>query len=89
MKIINHHEIQELYNKFITVNYTEEYKERYVDLPIHKNNKAWKWEGKDFPRVISLLEFETYILKYNFDIKNLLILLTSLIHPFKASDVPV
>lgn len=73
MKTINHHKIQELYNKFVAANYTEEYKNRYVNLPTHKNNKKWKWEGKDFPRVISLLEFETFIIKYNFDIENLLI----------------
>jgi len=73
MKTISHHKIQELYKQFITVNYTDEYKNRYVDLPLYKNNKKWKWEGKDFPRVISLLEFETFIKKYDFNIKNLLI----------------
>ena len=65
--------IKELYEKFVKVNYTDEYKNRYVPLPLEKNNKRWKWEGKDFPRVISLLEFETYIKKYNFDIEKLLI----------------
>ena len=73
MKVINQDTIQHLYKTFITVNYTDEYKNRYVNLPLHKNNKRWKWEGKDFPRVISLLEFETFITKYNFDIDNLLI----------------
>lgn len=73
MKVITHQEIQEIYNKFIIINYTEEYKNRYIDLPIEKNNKYWKWENKDFPRVISLLEFEKFIEKYNFNIENLLI----------------
>jgi SAM-dependent methyltransferase len=64
--------IEEIYNTFIKSNYTEEYKNRYVPLPVHKNNKHWKWEGKDFPRVIALLEFEKYIEKYNFQIDKLL-----------------
>lgn len=65
--------IRELYKKFVEVNYTDEYKNRYVPLPLEKNNKRWKWEGKDFPRVISLLEFESYIEKYNFQIDKLLL----------------
>jgi SAM-dependent methyltransferase len=73
MKKIIHKEIEDIYNKHITINFTDEYKNRYNPLPFEKNNKKWKWEGKDFPRVISLLEFERYIEKYNFQINNLLI----------------
>ena len=73
MKTINHDKIQELYAKYVSVNYNEEYKKRYENLPLNKNNKNWKWEGKDFPRVISLLEFERYIEKYKFKINDLLI----------------
>ncbi len=65
--------IEKLYNEFVKVNYTDEYKNRYLDLPVNKNNKKWRWEGKDFPRVISLLEFERYIEKYQFNIDSLLI----------------
>jgi hypothetical protein len=68
MKTLSHLKIQELYKKFVAVNYTDEYRDRYVNLPLHKNNRKWRWEGKDFPRIISLLEFERYIEKYNFDI---------------------
>ena len=57
--------IKEIYNEFVLCNNTEEYKNRYVPLPVHKNNKQWRWEKKDFPRVISLLEFERYIEKYD------------------------
>jgi len=64
--------IEDIYNNFVKINYTEEYKNRYVPLPVHKNNKRWRWEGKDFPRVISLLEFERFIEKYNFQIDKLL-----------------
>ena len=65
--------IEELYEEHIKVNYTEEYKNRYHPLPVDKNNKNWKWEGKDFPRVISLLEFERYVKKYDFQIEKLLL----------------
>ena len=73
MERIPHEKIQELYETYVLKNYTDFYKTKYVPLPVHKNNKRWKWEGKDFPRVISLLEFETYVEKYNFKIKDLLL----------------
>mgnify|MGYP003132800612 FL=1 len=61
--MISDSKIEELYETYIKVNFTEEYKNRYHPLPTEKNNKDWKWEDKDFPRVISLLEFERYINK--------------------------
>jgi len=73
MNIISSQKIEEIYNNFIKINYTEEFKNRYIPLPLHKNNKRWRWEGKDFPRVISLLEFERLVEKYNFQIENLLV----------------
>jgi len=33
---------------------------QYGKLPLEKNNKNWCWEGKDFPRVMSLLEFQKF-----------------------------
>jgi SAM-dependent methyltransferase len=72
MNVVPAEKIKEIYETFVKINYTEEYKNRYVPLPIDKNNKNWKWESKDFPRVIALLEFEKYIEKYNFQIENLL-----------------
>jgi SAM-dependent methyltransferase len=59
-------EVYEIYQNFVKINYTEEYKNRYNTLPLNFNNKKWKWEGKDFPRVIALLEFKNYMEKYNF-----------------------
>ena len=64
--------VNEIYEKFVKVNYTEEYKNRYVPLPLHLNNQKWKWENKDFPRVIALLEFKRYIEKYNFNFDKVL-----------------
>lgn len=73
MTTIPHDKIEELYERYVKKNYTEEYKHRYNPLPVEKNNKRWRWEGKDFPRVISLLEFERYIKKYDFQIDSLLV----------------
>jgi SAM-dependent methyltransferase len=73
MNIVTHNEIINIYDKHIAINNNDEYLNRYNPLPFEKNIKNWKWEGKDFSRVISLLEFERYIEKYNFQIKDLLI----------------
>ncbi len=54
-------EIQKLYDTYISVNLTEEYRNRYVPLPLHKNTLPWRWEGKDLPRVFALLEFERFV----------------------------
>jgi SAM-dependent methyltransferase len=56
-------DIQEIYEKYVLVNYTEEYRTRYYPLPMYKNKGPWKWEGKDFPRVIAVLEFERFVLE--------------------------
>jgi SAM-dependent methyltransferase len=54
-------EIKELYSKYVAVNYTDEYKNRYSRIPLEKNNKSWRWEGKDVPRIIAILEFDRYV----------------------------
>ncbi len=56
-------EIKSIYTKHVSVNFTNEYKNRYVPLPMRKNNMPWKWEGKDFPRVIAVLEFERFVVE--------------------------
>jgi len=38
---------------------------KYVSLPVQHDNKKWRWRGKSFPRIISLLEFREYMLEYN------------------------
>lgn len=70
--MISEVEIQEIFDKFVKVNYNEEYDNRYQRLPFDVNNKKWKWEGKDFPRVIALLEFKRYMEKYNFSFDRIL-----------------
>ena len=54
-------DIKRIYDDYVQVNHTTENKYKYQRLPNTKNNKRWKWEGKDLPRVISLLEFGDYV----------------------------
>jgi len=63
--MLSENQINEIYNKYVAINHTAEYVNKYVPLPFEFNNKKWKWEGKDFPRVIALLEFREYMLEYN------------------------
>lgn len=68
-QILTDQDIQEIYDTFVKPNMNEEYQQRYVPLPLAKNNTKWKWEGKDVPRVISLLEFERFVKEHNFSVK--------------------
>jgi len=70
--MLSNKEIENIYDTFIKPNDTREYVSRYVPLPLHLNNKKWKWEKKDFPRVIALLEFRKYILGWNRTFDNVL-----------------
>jgi len=74
MTHLTNNDIEEIYNKHVKPLHTNEYMNKYhpFENHIHKNNKNWKWENKDFPRVISLLEFGDIITKYNFSIDKLL-----------------
>jgi SAM-dependent methyltransferase len=38
---------------------------KYKNLPLCYNQPEWRWEGKDFPRVIALLEFRELVKKYS------------------------
>ena len=72
MKLLTENDIECLYKKHILKNKNQEYLNRYKELPLLYNNKKWKWKGKDFPRIIALLEFNTFILKYQPKNNNLL-----------------
>lgn len=65
-------DIYNIYNKYVKCNYTSEYVNRYKILPMHLNNKKWRWEGNDFPRIIAILEFKRIIEKYNITSKKLI-----------------
>jgi SAM-dependent methyltransferase len=73
MNYLSQDDINEIYRNYIVPLGSYGYITKYQNLPIEKNNKKWNWEHKDFPRIISLLEFEGYINKHNFQIDNLLV----------------
>ena len=65
-KHVTEHDIVMIYKKFVKPYQTEANKSRYIPLPMHKNNiPNWAWKGRDFPRVISLLEFERFVNEHN------------------------
>lgn len=64
-------EINELYS-LILKNNTHEYNNRYSKTKLPENKKNWKWDGKDFPRIPAILEFERYVEKYNLKSNHLL-----------------
>ena len=62
MIYVNAADIQYIYDYFVDKYYAR--LGRYEDFPAYENkynNKNWEWENKDFPRIISLLEFEQYV----------------------------
>ena len=59
--IMNDQRVQEIYEKYVKINDTTEYRNKYVPLPMHLNDGKWKWEKKDFARVIALLEFREWM----------------------------
>jgi SAM-dependent methyltransferase len=66
IKKLTDFDIQAIYDNYVVVNDNPGYLNKYVPLPIRKNNRrAWMWNNKDFPRVIALLEFRQFMLIYN------------------------
>jgi SAM-dependent methyltransferase len=59
-------EIDDIYKKFIAPKNNEAYLNKYANYDFTQNLKSWSWEGKDFPRVIALLEFAEFIKDYKF-----------------------
>lgn len=62
---LNNQEIKKIYDDFVLPKKNNHYYNRYEKLPIEFNNRIWKWENKDLPRVISLLEFKKFIEENN------------------------
>jgi SAM-dependent methyltransferase len=59
--MLSKEEIYEIYENHVAVNYRKEYWDKYISMPWYLNNDNWNWKGKDFPRVIALLEFREYM----------------------------
>jgi len=71
--MLTYFDILKLYEHYKTYNCNESFLNKYKTFPFQRNNHSWwNWSGKDFPRVISLLEFEEYSKKYNFNVEKLL-----------------
>ena len=65
-------DVHKIYNNYVKINETSDYINKYNNLPLQYNNKNWKWEGKDFPRIISLLEFKEFMENNNNTFNNVL-----------------
>lgn len=63
---INYNDINTIYNRFVEPKQNPEFLNKYSELPLHLNTTKWRWEGKDLPRIISLLEFKEFADKNNF-----------------------
>jgi SAM-dependent methyltransferase len=63
IKIISENEVKNIYQTFI--NKSDEYFNKYQVLPLELNNKNWKWENKDFPRIMCILDFQEWVSKHN------------------------
>lgn len=63
-------DIKKIYTTYVEPNNRVEYIHRYKYLPLHKNTiPDWPWEGKDYPRIIALLEFERFVCMNNITCK--------------------
>lgn len=71
-KNLKYNDIDLIYKKFVLPKQNKEYLERYSELPLHKNNSSWRWENKDFPRVIAVLEFEKFMEEKKFEFNHTL-----------------
>jgi SAM-dependent methyltransferase len=43
----------------------DSYFKKFEKLPFEYNNKNWKWEDKDFPRIWCILDFQDWLKKHN------------------------
>lgn len=59
--ILNQTQIDEIYSKFIAPKNNPAYLNKYANYDFTKNLRTWPWEGKDFPRIVSLLEFNEFV----------------------------
>jgi SAM-dependent methyltransferase len=70
--IVKFNDIKKIYDDYITPKYCDEYLNKYKVLPIDKMSNKWRWEGKDLPRVISLMEFQEFMLNNKFHFQHVL-----------------
>jgi hypothetical protein len=61
--LFNETQINEVYQKFVVK--PQEYLNKLSPLPIHLNNKNWRWETKDFARIPCIIDFSEWVTKYD------------------------
>ena len=61
--ILSNEQIESIFDKFVKVNYTEEYSSRYDKIPFNRLKNPKFWIGKDAPRLFAILEFSKFIKK--------------------------
>jgi hypothetical protein len=73
MKLFTDKEIQEVYETYFLKN-QKEYLSKYNTIPEGFHLSNWKLEGKDYPRLRSLMDFKDWIIKYKLqNVKNILV----------------
>ena len=70
--MITDREINDVYRLYLNNN-NDQYLNKYSMMDESRNNKNWKWNGKDFPRVPALLDLEDYVKKYDLKSNNMLL----------------
>jgi SAM-dependent methyltransferase len=65
-------DIARLYREKVNPFFSDTNARKYETLPLERNNLSWKWEGKDFPRVISILEFSEFVKMRSLKVEKLL-----------------
>ncbi len=68
-KKLTDRDIVMIYDQYLKPHMNDEYANRYVPLPMKKNHRSWRWEGKDLGRVIALLEFERFVVEHSISFK--------------------
>lgn len=70
-KLFSEQEVIETYNNYVLK--SNEYLNKLSPLPLHLNNKSWRWEEKDFPRVPCVLDFSEWVVKHGLENVNTLL----------------
>jgi SAM-dependent methyltransferase len=65
-------EIEQIYREHVLPKKNRAYLDKYERLPVHLNDRKWRWEGKDLPRVFALLEFREFVQTKNLRFRNVL-----------------
>jgi len=65
-------EIEQIYRVHVLPKNSPAYLDKYRRLPVQLNDRKWRWEDKDLPRVFALLEFREFMRAKNIRFRNVL-----------------